>query len=48
MDDMLLGDFDPAVDKARDREFQKNLVDFKAIVKEVVNTHHKGRYVDGL
>ena len=39
MDDMLLGEFDPEVDKERNAEFQRDLAAFQEMVKGVVRAH---------
>ena len=43
MDDMLLGKFDPEVDRERNAEFQRDLAVFKGMVKGVVRAHRAAR-----
>ena len=43
MDDMLLGEFDPEVDRERNAEFQRDLAVFKGMVKGVVRAHRAAR-----
>ena len=46
MDDMLLGEFDPEVDKERNAVFQADLTSFQNMVKDVVRAHKAARSVE--
>ena len=43
MDDMLLGEFDPEIDKERNAVFQRDLAAFQAMVGGVVGAHRAAR-----